>query len=567
MLNSGSLISAAINEITLNMRFKFPLLILPILILGCGSQKPVPEAAIESITAEDMKNHIAVLASDEFLGRFPGTEGEEKTINYLAEQFRLVGLKPANGDSWFQEVPLLRLTSDPAKSLLITGGKASISLSSLVDFVGWSPQTSEQITIENSPLVFVGYGINAPEFGWNDYEGIDVKGKTVLMLVNDPGYATSDTSLFHGRAMTIYGRWTYKFEEAARHGARAAVIIHETGAAAYPWSVVVNSWSGSNYSLAGNSLSRSDLQVQGWITTESAGKIFESAGLDYKKMIASAAGRGFRAVDMKMKASVSFSNQAINVTSNNVAGVLQGSKRPDEYIIYTAHWDHFGVNPSISGDSIFNGALDNATGTAALIELAQAFISLPKKQDRSILFLAVTGEEQGLLGSRHYAANPLYPLDKTVGVINMDALNITGKTKDIAIIGLGMSDLDEYMTGVLEKYGRYATPDPFAEQGGFFRSDHLSFAEAGVPVLYPSSGVDDVERGIEWGKAESDRFIARHYHKPSDNYNPGEWRFDGMIEDIRVFFETGYLLSMTDEFPGWKPGSPYLKLREEMMKE
>ncbi len=549
------------------MRIKYPLMILPFLALGCGSEKQVPETAIESITEEDMKNHIAVLASDEFLGRFPGTEGEEKTISYLAEQFSSVGLKPVNGNSWFQEVPLLRLTSDPSKSLLITGGHTGLSFPSPVDFVGWSPQTSDQITIDNSPLIFVGYGINAPEFGWNDYEGIDVKGKTVLMLVNDPGYATSDSSLFHGRAMTIYGRWTYKFEEAARQGARGAIIIHETGAAAYPWSVVVNSWSGSNYTLAGNALSRSDLQMQGWITTESAGKIFESAGLDYKTMIASASRKGFRAVGMNMAASVSFSNQAIEVTSNNVAGVLPGSKRPDEYIIYTAHWDHFGVNPSLSGDSIFNGALDNATGTAALIELAEAFISLPKGQDRSILFLAVTGEEQGLLGSRYYAANPLYPLSKTVGVINMDALNITGKTKDMSMTGLGLSFLDEYMIGILEKHGRYATPDPFPEQGGFFRSDHFSFAEAGVPVLYPSSGVDDVERGIEWGKAESDRFIAEHYHKPSDNYNPDEWRFDGMIDDIRVFFETGYLLSMTREFPGWKPGSPYRQLREEMMKE
>ncbi|NLA48421.1 MAG: M28 family peptidase, partial [Bacteroidales bacterium] len=490
------------------MRLKHPLLILPFLILGCGSQKQVPETALESITADDMKKHISVLASDEFQGRFPGTEGEDKTVNYLTEQFRLIGLKPANGDSFSQEVPLLRLTSDPDKSLLIKGGKTALTLSSPVDFVGWSSQTSELINIEESELVFIGYGINAPEFGWNDYEGIDVKGKTVLMLVNDPGYATSDTSLFNGRAMTIYGRWTYKFEEAARQGAKAAIIIHETGAASYPWSVVVNSWSGSNYSLAVNGIAESDLQMQGWITTDYAVKIFESAGLDYNKMIASAATGGFRPVSMNLKASVSFSNKAINILSNNVAGVLPGNKRSDEYIIYTAHWDHFGVNPSLEGDSIFNGALDNATGTAALFELAEAFVNLPERQDRSILFLAVTGEEQGLLGSRFYVSDPLVPLNKTVGVINMDALNITGKTRDMAMIGLGISGLDDYMIQVLEKYGRYATPDPFPEQGGFFRSDHFSFAEAGVPVLYPSSGVDDVKRGIEWGKAESDRYIA-----------------------------------------------------------
>jgi Zn-dependent M28 family amino/carboxypeptidase len=331
------------------------------------------------------------------------------------------------------------------------------------------------------------------------------------MLVNDPGYATSDTTLFNGKAMTIYGRWTYKFDEAARQGATAAIIIHETGAAAYPWAVVQNSFSGPQYYLAGNDLSESDLQLQCWITTESAQKIFESAGMDYDRITSAAAKRGFKPLNMNLKASVSFKNQVEYTKSNNVAAVWPGSDRSDEYIIYTAHWDHFGVNPAFRGDSILNGAVDNATGTAALLEIAEAFTKLPKRQDRSVLFLSVTCEEQGLLGSKFYAEHPIFPLNKTAVVINMDALNITGKTKDMTIIGFGNSELDNYVVAVLEKQGRYASPDPTPEKGGYFRSDHFSFAKAGVPALYLSKGVDDVEHGKEWGLAETEKWIMEHY--------------------------------------------------------
>ncbi len=533
---------------------------------SCNREERILKPALGSITEDDMKARISVLASDEFMGRAPATAGEEKTISYLEEQFRKTGLEPANGTSYFQEVPLIAITPDPSMKLVITGGKNRLDLNFADDFVGYTCQTGNDITIENSEIIFVGYGINAPEYGWNDYKGLDVRGKTVLMLVNDPGYATGDSTLFTGKAMTIYGRWTCKYEEAARQGAVAAIIIHETGAAAYPWDVVRNSWSGRQFHLAGNEISKSDLRLQSWITTESAKKLFESAGVDYNDITSSAAKRGFRPVKMKLKASAGWKNKVVYTKSVNVAALWPGSDRKDEYVIYTAHWDHFGVNPTIKGDSIFNGALDNATGTAALIEIAEAFVSLPEKQKRSVLFLAVTCEEHGLLGSMFYAENPLFPLNKTAAVINIDAVNIFGKTRDMTIVGYGNSRLDDYAESVLEKYNRYAIPDPEPEKGGYFRSDHLSFALAGVPSLYLSGGIDNIEFGKEWALAESEKWLIANYHKPGDNYEPDKWKFDGMIDDIKVYFEVGYDLSNTDTFPEWNPGTPYFSVRENMMK-
>jgi len=535
--------------------------------VSCNVDNNKLKPALDSITAEGMQSRISVLASDDFLGRAPATIGEEKSINYLAEQFKQTGLKPANNGSYFQEVPLVRLTPSPSMKLNITGGKQKISLLYSADFIGGTPQISDSVSVFNSEIIFAGYGINSPENNWNDYKDIDVKGKTVLLLINDPGYATGDTNLFTGKSMTIYGRWTYKYEEAARQGASAVIIIHETGAAAYPWGVVQNSWSGPRFYLAGDELSKSNLQFQSWITTEGAKKLFESAGLDYTNITTSAAKRGFTPIDMKLKASVHFKNRVEYKKSNNVAALWPGTDRADEYIIYTAHWDHFGVNPAFKGDSILNGAVDNATGAAALIEIAEAFTKLPHKQKRSVLFLSVTCEEQGLLGSKFYAENPLFPLNKTVGVINMDGLNIVGKTKDMTIIGLGNSGLDNYATEVLKKLGRYANPDPTPEKGSYFRSDHLSFARVGVPSLYLAKGVDDIEHGKEWGKAESEKWVMANYHKPSDNYEPDKWKFDGMVEDIKVYFEVGYNLCNTSEFPQWNTASVFKPLRDKMMQK
>lgn len=529
--------------------------------------KPVNNASTASnnINENDLKKYISVLASDEFGGRGPATEGEQKTIHYLAEEFGRLGLEPGNKGSWFQEVSMLKITADQNMQLNINSGKNKITLKFKDDFIGGSPMTGDEISIDNSDMIFVGYGINSPEWNWNDYEGLDVKGKTVVIMVNDPGYATGDTTLFTGRSMTYYGRWTYKFEEAARQGAKSALIIHETGAAGYPWAVVQNSWSGPQFYLENNDFTHSDLQLKGWITGETAKKLFEAAGQDFEKLTAEASKKGFKPLPLNLKLSTRFKNKVEHVKSNNVVALWPGNQRKDEYIIYTAHWDHFGINSSFTEDSIFNGAVDNATGAAALIEIAKAFTTLPSRQERSILFLPVTGEEQGLLGSEYYADNPLFPLEKTVAVINMDALNIFGPTKDMTIVGYGNSGLDKYAIDVLKKHDRYAIPDPTPEKGGYFRSDHFSFAKKGVPSLYLSKGIDNIEHGKEWGLQQSEKWIQENYHKPSDNYKPENWNFQGMINDIKIYFETGYELSVTDDFPEWSNSFPFKPLRDSMM--
>jgi Zn-dependent M28 family amino/carboxypeptidase len=535
-------------------------------LISCNRQESNLQNAINSITPDGMKSVISVLASDDFQGRAPSTTGEEKTIKYLAEQFKEVGLQPANNGSYFQEVSLVKLTPGKLMKLNVKSGKQNLDLAFSADFIGGTPQVKDSISMENSDMIFAGYGINSPEYNWNDFKDIDVKGKTIVVLVNDPGYATGDTSLFKGKEMTIYGRWTYKYEEAARQGASGVMIIHETGAAAYPWGVVQNSWSGPRFYLKNDEVSKSNLQFQSWITNETARKLFQTAGLDFEKLTKAASVRGFKPVDMKMKASVHFRNYIEYTKSNNVAALLPGKEKPDEYIIYSGHWDHFGINSSFKGDSILNGAVDNATGAAALVEIAKAFKSLKQPQKRSVLFLSVTCEEQGLLGSKFYAENPLYPLNKTVAVINMDGLNILGRTKDMTIVGFGYSQLDNYVIDVLNKYGRYATPDPSPEKGGYFRSDHFSFAKVGVPSLDLAKGVDDLAHGKEWGKAESEKWVMENYHKPGDNYEPDKWNFEGMIEDIKVYFETGYNLSCSTDFPNWNTGVVFKEARDKMMK-
>ncbi len=528
-----------------------------ILLAGCGPEKKNIEPALESITVEEFKEHVSVIASDELRGRAPGTNGEELTINYLADAFGRLGLEPANEGSYFQELSLVEITAEPSMEMLISGADGQFAPAYREDFIGTTSQISENIEIDNSEIIFIGYGIDAPEYGWNDYAGLDVKGKTVLMLVNDPGYATGDTALFTGRAMTYYGRWTYKYEEAARQGAKAAIIIHETGAASYPWDVVENSWSGPQFHLTDNEISSSSLQFQGWITTDLAQQLFTSAGIEYDPMIAAAAEPGFGPVEMNLDASVTFSNKIKQIKSNNVAALWPGNERADEYVVYMAHWDHLGVNNSFEGDSIFNGAVDNATGISALLQIARAFTVLPEKQARSVLFLAVTAEEQGLLGSQYYAENPLFPLDKTVAAINMDALNIFGKTKDMTMIGYGKSELDAYAAEVLESRGRYVAPDPHPERGSFFRSDHFSFVKVGVPTLYLTSGSDYVGHDKEWGEEVSQQWIIEKYHKPGDEYEPEKWNFEGILEDMQVFFEVGYHLSNTGEFPAWNAHSAF----------
>ena len=537
-----------------------------LMVYSCGPKDQNIEASLASLDTSSLAKDVEILSSDEFEGRSPSSPGEEKTINFLKNRFEEVGLKPGNGDSYFQEVPLVEITATPESDLIITGGKEALAFTFKDDFVGVTLRVVENVSIEESDMVFVGYGIVAPEIGWNDYEGLDVTGKTVVMLVNDPGFATLDPNLFNGRAMTYYGRWTYKYEEAARQGAACAIIIHETEPAAYGWGVVQNGWTGPNFSLITEDGNASRCAIESWITLETTRTIFEAAGHDYEELKKASEKPGFKAVPLGLKASLSMKNSIRNSISRNVIGLLPGSDRADEYIIYTAHWDHFGKDPNLEGDQIYNGALDNATGTAALIEIAEAFQKLGSPPQRSILFLAVTAEEQGLLGSDYYATNPIYPLIKTAAVINMDSLNIYGRMKDIRIIGFGQSDLDDYVKTYADEVGRIVLPNPTPEKGSFFRSDHFPFARQGVPALNAGSGVQHLKNGEEWGLAQVENYIREKYHKPTDEYD-SNWDLSGVLDDLQMYFKIGYRLSMESTFPNWKEGSEFKAKRDTDMQK
>ncbi len=526
---------------------------------GCARNDIAP--ALESITTEDLAADIAVLASDEFEGRRPSSRGEEKTINFLKEEFQKLGLQPGNGDSYFQKVPLVAITASPESKLEVAGNGQVQRFEYGDAYMAWTKRVVGKAMTENSEMVFVGYGIVAPEYDWNDYAGLDVRGKTVVMLVNDPGYATKDSNLFNGNAMTYYGRWTYKFEEAARQGAAGAFIIHETEPAGYPWEVVKNSWSGQQFDLVSKDNNLGRCAIEGWLTIDTAREIFQQAGQDLQALSQAATTREFKALPLGVRASLSLRNDIEHSESNNVIAVLPGADRADEYVIYMAHWDHFGLDPNLEGDKIYNGALDNATGTAALLELAEAFTQLPTPPRRSVVFLAVTAEEQGLLGSRYYATNPIFPLAQTVAAINMDGLNIYGKMKDITIIGYGNSELDDYVKEAAAEQGRRVRPDPEPEKGYFYRSDHFSFAKQGVPALYTDTGIDHVEFGEAWTLEQLKKYTAERYHKPSDEFDPN-WDLAGAVDDLRLLFKVGYRLSTSDVFPNWREGTEFRAIRD-----
>jgi Zn-dependent M28 family amino/carboxypeptidase len=530
---------------------------------ACGGST-VPGAALDSITVDGIKSEVAVLASDSLGGRGPSSIGEERTLAYLQSEFSQLGLEPGNGKSWYQEVPMVRITTHPDAELTVRGGGAQARFRYADDFVANTKHLEPTVSLTNSDMVFVGYGIVAPEYDWNDYAGLDVKGKTVVILVNDPGFATGDTALFHGKTMTYYGRWTYKYEEASRQGAAAALIVHETEPAAYPWGVVRNSWSGPQFSLAAPDDNASRVPVEGWVTVESARAIMKLAGQDYDALKAKAMERGFQPVPLGVSASLTLHSDIMRSSSRNFLAQIRGTDHADEYVIYTAHWDHFGTDTTRQGDQIFNGAVDNATGVAGLIELARAYKTLSSPPSRSILFLAVTGEEQGLLGSQYYASNPVVPLQKTVADINMDAMNVNGRMKDIVVVGLGMSQLDDYVEAAAKEQGRVVRPDQEPEKGYYYRSDHFSFAKAGVPALDPGSGEDNVEHGIEWTKEREADYRVHRYHQPSDEYDPN-WDLSGMVDDLRLFFTVGYRLATSRDFPNWRPGTEFKAKRDSMM--
>jgi Zn-dependent M28 family amino/carboxypeptidase len=520
--------------------------------------------AAQAISADSLAREVQVLASDSFGGRGPSSPGEEKAINYMRDQFKQLGLAPGNGSDWFQTVPLVKTTPDTSALLVMSGRGKTVRLKFGDQFVAWSPRLTSHSELTQSDVVFVGYGVVAPEYQWNDYAGLDVKGKTVIILVNDPGWSGADTALFHGKTMTYYGRWTYKYEEAARQGAAGAIIVHETAPAAYPWGVVKNKGTASQFWLQADDNNMSRCAVEGWMTVDAAKLLFRAADQDYDLLKTQADKRGFKAVPLRVRASLALNTTLTRSTSHNVLGVLKGTDHADEFVIYSAHWDHFGTNPTQPGpDKIFNGARDNATGSAGLIELARAFSRLGP-QHRSVLFLVVTAEEQGLLGSQYYATHPVYPLNKTVANINMDALNVWGRTKDITVIGFGNSELDDYMVQAAKDQGRSVRPDPEPEKGLYYRSDHFSFAKQGVPAIDPDGGVDNVEHGEAWQREQMDKYTNERYHQPSDEFD-STWNLGGMVEDLQLMFAVGARLAGEHNFPNWRAGTEFRALRDKMM--
>ncbi len=520
------------------------------------------EIAAEVMNEADYRRHIEILASDEFGGRAPGSPGEELTVNYLVEHFRKLGLEPGNGDSYTQDVPLTWVEVRNSPDLVISGGSGEdLALEYATGQVVWSRQQVPEVAIDASELVFVGYGINAPEYNWNDYADVDVTGKTVVILVNDPGYATQDPQLFNGNAMTYYGRWDYKFDEAARQGAAGALIVHDTLPAAYGWPTVMNSWTGPQFDMVRPDKGAGLAAIEGWLTHENAQAVFTKAGLDLAEMYEQAKQAGFKAVPMNLRASVALENATESLVSKNVAALLRGSEAPDEVFVYMAHWDHLGTDPKLEGDQIYNGALDNASGTAALLELAKAYAALPQAPRRSVLFLSVTAEEQGLLGSLYYALNPLFPLEQTVGGLNMDGMNNFGSTRDITVVGLGMSDLDDYLAAAAAAQERVVEGDREAEKGYYYRSDHFELAKEGVPMIYPSGGYDDRERGVAYGMEKSLEYTTDHYHRVSDEYDLS-WEVSGAMEDMNMYFKTGLDVANSTDWPEWKEGTEFKAKRD-----
>jgi Zn-dependent M28 family amino/carboxypeptidase len=539
-----------------------------VLILACTPAKKEfsREDGIASFTVNGLENHLKILASDEFMGRMPFTEGEQKTIAYLEDQFKTLGLEPGNGSSYYQEVPMVEITTTATPTLEVKTPKKKFNLEGLKDYVIWTQRTDEKIELKEDDLIFAGFGIVAPEYNWNDYEGLDVKDKIVLVMVNDPGFGSEDAALFKGNTMTYYGRWTYKFEEAARQGAKGLLIIHDDVPAGYGFWVVQNNWNTSKLYLDMRGKDVYYCATVGWVSQPSAKRLFEAAGIDWASTVSAARKPGFKGMNMNLKLSTQLEVKAKYNVSHNVVAKITGSENPDEYVIYSTHWDHFGYGrPDEKGDTIYNGAYDNASGTAGMLELAKAFQSLKNKPNRTVVFLAVTAEEQGLYGSEFYAQNPIYPKEKTVANINIDGLNPYGKMKDIVVVGIGQSDLEDYLNEEAKAAGRYTAPEPNPVAGYYFRSDHFNFAKVGIPALYTNTGVDNVEQGAEYGKQLQEEYVAKYYHKPSDEYDPSRWNLDGAIDDLNLLFNVGKRISFETTWPQWKQGSEFKALRDSYM--
>jgi Zn-dependent M28 family amino/carboxypeptidase len=533
------------------------------------------KTALESIEPARILEHIKVLASDEFEGRGPGTPGEEKTVAYLQEQFRKLGLKPGNPNgTYFQEVPLVGFEAKRVEGSFRTGDR-TIGLRFPSDFVAVSRRMSEEVKVGDSDVVFVGYGVVAPEYGWDDYKGLDVRGKTLIMLVNDPPVADPkdpaklSAAFFKGPAMTYYGRWTYKYEIASEKGAAAAILVHETGPAGYPFEVVKGSWGRENFDIAQAEASGASrrVAVEGWITLEKSRELFKACGRDFEALKQAAARSDFRPAALGCSARFVITNTLREVKSRNVIARLEGSDPAlkNEFVIYTAHWDHLGRDSSLAGDQIFNGAADNASGVAGVLEIARALSQIKPPPRRSILFLAVTAEEKGLLGAKYYASHPLYPLERTLADINLDVINLWGVTEDVISIGMGHSTLDDLLLEIVKEQGRTVAADADPEKGYYFRSDHFEFAKQGVPALDPKGGRRYKGKSADFGKHKQDEYTAKDYHKVSDAVKP-DWDLSGAALDLRALAELGYRIAEGERYPEWKPGSEFRARREATLK-
>ena len=539
---------------------------------GAAASPDVPVASLPSIDPNAILDHIKVLSSDKFAGRAPGTPGEELTVNYLVDQFKQLGLKPGNTDgTYIQKVPLVGITASQAKPLTFTKPGHAVGLKWADEVVAWTKHVADTAAIDKSDVVFCGYGVEAPEFNWNDFKDVDVKGKTIVVLVGDPPVpdpsdpSKLDARTFGGDAMTYYGRWTYKFEEGARKGAAAVLIVHETGPAGYPFSVVQGNLN-EKFDIVTPDKNMGRSNIEGWITLDAAKKLLALGGQDFDALKKQAVSRGFKPVPLGVKASMAITNKLRTVDSRNVVAKVEGSDPAvkDEYVVYTAHWDHLGVGAPVNGDRIYNGAVDNASGVGAVLEIARAFTKVQPQPRRSVLFLMVTAEEQGLLGSQYYSVTPIYALAKTAAVINVDTVNQWGQTKDLTVIGLGASDLDDYARQAAKEQGRTLRPDPEPEKGFYYRSDHFNFAKQGVPALDPDAGVEFVGKPADYGRQKRDEYTAHDYHAPSDEIKP-DWDLAGAAEDSKLLLAVGYRVANADKFPEWKPGNEFKAKRDAMM--
>ncbi len=543
-----------------------------VLLALCANAALAAGPTLPPIDGARVLEHTKALASDAFEGRGPGTRGETVTVEYLTRQLQQMGLAPGNPDgSWQQKVPLVGTAVQGRPPLVFRKGEAGRTLAWHDDFVAWTKRVSAQVSLEASPLVFVGYGVKAPEFRWDDYKGVDLKGKTLVMLVGDPPVPDParpgqlDPKVFGGRAMTYYGRWTYKYEIGAALGAAGVLIVHETEAAGYPFAVVQGK-TAEQFDVETPDGGQGRCAVEGWITLEQAKALFALAGQDFDALHRRAVSREFRPVDLGVTASLTLNNAIRKVPSANVVARLEGADPAlkNEWVVYTTHWDHFGIGPAIDGDTIYRGAVDNASGTAGLLEIARAFTQVQPRPKRSVLFLFVTGEEQGLLGSGWYADHPLYPLAKTLAALNLDGLNVHGRTRDLTIVGLGLSSLDDTLAGAAAAQGRVVKPDPTPEKGSYYRSDHFPFAQKGVPSIHAGGGIEYLGKPAGYGMQVRDAYIANDYHKPSDRVRP-DWDLSGAVEDLALYLRAGYEIAEGKSWPAWKPGAEWKPARDKML--